>query len=38
MALAAHVTQLVPRDTGEGPVLADDALERLERETEYFIV
>jgi LmbE family N-acetylglucosaminyl deacetylase len=38
MALAAHVTQLVPRDTGEGPVLGDCILERLERETEYFIV
>jgi LmbE family N-acetylglucosaminyl deacetylase len=38
MALAAHVTQLVPRDTGEGPVLGDGILERLARETEYFIV
>jgi LmbE family N-acetylglucosaminyl deacetylase len=38
MALAAHVTQLVPRDTGDGPVLGDGVLERLDRDHEYFIV
>jgi LmbE family N-acetylglucosaminyl deacetylase len=38
LAIAAHVTQLVPRDTGEGPVLSDNTLARLQREIEYFFV
>jgi LmbE family N-acetylglucosaminyl deacetylase len=38
LAIAAHVTQLVPRDTGEGPVLGDNTLSRVEREVEYFFV
>jgi LmbE family N-acetylglucosaminyl deacetylase len=37
-ALSAHVTQLKPRDTGDGPVLGEAILDRHKREHEYFFI
>jgi LmbE family N-acetylglucosaminyl deacetylase len=38
LALAKHLTQLVPRDTGDGPVLGPAIVSRAERPAEYFFV
>ena len=37
-ALQHHLTQLAPRDTGDGPVLGAGILGRIGRDTEYFFV
>lgn len=37
-AITAHQTQLSPRSNGEGPVLTDALVARLDRRTEYFFV
>ena len=38
LALAAYVSQLVPRDHHAGPVLDDLIVERVEREVEYYLM